>query len=373
MRFRGVLRYAVLLALSEALARPDDAVHEWSEDLAEGDRASAAADFTGAARSFEKALKAAKAKGPDGQMGVAMASNSLATAYVTLGRYTEAESLYRTTIAIWRKALGAAHPHVATALNNLGVLCGRTGRYHEAERLYTRALSIHETTLGALHPLVANDLNNLALVYSYEKKYSAAQKLFQRAIDISSATSPPNKDLPEFLNNLGALYLILERPQEAQRLFERALALQESGGMARDDPRIAVTLRYMADAATHRRDHEGARALYLRALPEIKEHFGPLHPQTAATLFGIALTYERQKRYAEAEPYYKALVEIEGAATLRASNSAIYLRGYARILRRTGRSKEAAEIEKRAEERRRQAKREYNTDATIDVQQLAVH
>src|SRR5262249_50692942 len=57
---------------------------------------------------------------------------------------------------------GAEHPSVATDLNNLAGLYYALGRYAEAEPLFKRALAIEEKALGAEHPSVATDLNNRA-------------------------------------------------------------------------------------------------------------------------------------------------------------------------------------------------------------------
>ena len=47
----------------------------------------------------------------------------------SLGRYAEAERLYKRALAIKEKALGPEHPHVASNLNNLAELYRARGRY----------------------------------------------------------------------------------------------------------------------------------------------------------------------------------------------------------------------------------------------------
>ena len=69
-----------------------------------------------------------------------------------MGRYAEAEPLYRRSLAIREKQLGRDHPDVATSLNNLAVLYQAMGRYAEAEPLYRRSLEIREKQLGATTP-----------------------------------------------------------------------------------------------------------------------------------------------------------------------------------------------------------------------------
>ena len=45
----------------------------------------------------------------------------------------DAEPLYKRALAIWEKALGPEHPHVAASLNNLAELYRAQGKHTEAE------------------------------------------------------------------------------------------------------------------------------------------------------------------------------------------------------------------------------------------------
>ena len=78
--------------------------------------------------------------------------NNLANLYSDMGRYAEAEPLYRQSLEIREKKLGYDHPHVAASLNNLANLYRDLGRYAEAEPLYRRSLEIWEKQLGATTP-----------------------------------------------------------------------------------------------------------------------------------------------------------------------------------------------------------------------------
>ena len=60
--------------------------------------------------------------------------------------------LSTSALAIWERALGPDHPHVAIGLNNLAFLCMEQGKYAEALPLYERAVSIAEAALGPEHP-----------------------------------------------------------------------------------------------------------------------------------------------------------------------------------------------------------------------------
>ncbi len=65
--------------------------------------------------------------------------NDLASLYQDQGKYTEAEPLYKRSLAIYERVLGPEHSHVATSLENYAALLRKTGRVGEAARMETRA------------------------------------------------------------------------------------------------------------------------------------------------------------------------------------------------------------------------------------------
>jgi tetratricopeptide (TPR) repeat protein len=77
-------------------------------------------------------------------------------------QYEEAEPLYQRAITIGEKALGPAHPDLATRLNNLALLYQDQGKYEEAEPLFRRAVAIYEQKFGANHPTTRKIRENYA-------------------------------------------------------------------------------------------------------------------------------------------------------------------------------------------------------------------
>ena len=131
-------------------------------------------------RSLTIAEKALGANHPD----VARSLNNLVTQYLRQARYAEAEPLAKRAISIYEKALGPDHPYVATALDNLASLQVDQGRYIEAEPLRKRALAIRESALGHDHPDVATSLNNFAWLYFSQRDWPQAVKYWRRSTDL---------------------------------------------------------------------------------------------------------------------------------------------------------------------------------------------
>ena len=53
------------------------------------------------------------------------------------------------------------------------------------------------------------------------------------------------------------------------------------------------------------KEYKSARELYERALKGYEEQLGPAHPDTLATVHGLAIVYGVQGRYKEAEQLYE--------------------------------------------------------------------
>ena len=119
------------------------------------------------------------------------------------GRYDEALPLAERALALYEKALGSDHPHVATALSNLALLYAEKGDYAKAEPLYLRSLAIKEKAVGPDHPSVAISLNNLASLYFATGDYARTEPLHLRALALNEKALGP--DQPEVANSLNNL------------------------------------------------------------------------------------------------------------------------------------------------------------------------
>jgi tetratricopeptide (TPR) repeat protein len=175
-----------------------------------------------------------------------MFAGNLAGLYASQGRYTDAEPLYKRSLAIKEKALGLDHPSTAINLNNLAELYREQGRYAAAEPLFKRALAIHEKAFGPDHPDVAQSLNNLAGLYNNQGRYADAEPLFKRSLAIrEKAFGPDHPDVAQSLNNLAELYRAQDRFADAEPLYKRSLAIHEKE-LGPDHPFVADSLNNLA-------------------------------------------------------------------------------------------------------------------------------
>ena len=97
------------------------------------------------------------------------------------------------------------------------------GKYAESEPLFKRALEIKEKALGSAHPDVATSLNNLAGLYQDERKYAKAASFYQRAIKIGEKSlGEEHPDFLTYLKNYGYLLRqIRTKPRELAKIQKR--------------------------------------------------------------------------------------------------------------------------------------------------------
>jgi tetratricopeptide (TPR) repeat protein len=184
------------------------------------------ADYTGTTSVAARAERIFAQQIPPEVSGVAAALSSRALALRALGRFAEAEPLFRRALAISEQGVGSDHPNVASALNNLAELLRATGRLGEAEPLYRRALDIGERVFGPDHPEVATDLNNLAGLLEDTGRLGEAEPLYRRALDIDERVfGPDHPEVATDLNNLAGLLRATGRPGEAEPLSRRGLEI----------------------------------------------------------------------------------------------------------------------------------------------------
>jgi hypothetical protein len=68
-----------------------------------------------------------------------------------LGKYQDAEELYRQTLELRTKELGTEHPSTLTSMNELAIVLHKQGKYEEAETMHRQTLELRTKVLGAEH------------------------------------------------------------------------------------------------------------------------------------------------------------------------------------------------------------------------------
>lgn len=302
-------------------------------------------DF-GKAETFMKEALAINVKrfGPEA-VEVAPGLHNMGNLYWSGGKYAEARGVLERCLAIREKALGPDHADVAATLNSLGAIAYKEGDLKKAADIWSRTLAIREKTLGPDHPYLAQTLNNLAICYTYTGDPGRAVPLLERVVLIQEKVlGPKHPDLASGLMNLGDALMRSGRTAEAKPCFDRAVGIMEEASP--DNPELGRFLDRQAAVMLAEKDAAGARRLYERSLALRQKALGPKHPELAESLAGLANCAFQSGLAPEAAALF------ERALTLARKPGGGYYpsaydvaKGFAALLRATGRDARAAEME----------------------------
>ncbi len=233
---------------------------------------------------------------------------NLGDLYISQGYPRQAEDFYRQALDIRRRLLSPGHPDTAATLNNLARSLAAQGRLAEAEATFTGALQESRASLGEAHPQVAIILNNLADVRQSRGDPAGAEELYRRAIELTRRRlGPRHSDLAPALHNLASLQQERGDLAAAEASFRQALAIMEETS-GRDHLRSAMTRLSLALLLVQKGDAVNAEGMARRSLTVLAAKLSPGDVWVVAAQRTVGRSLAAQRRYAEAEPFLRALV-----------------------------------------------------------------
>src|SRR5580658_4718857 len=180
------------------------------------------------------------------------ARNSLAAAYLAVGRTDEAITLFEQILTARQALLGSDDPATLNAQNNLAAAYQDAGRATDAIPLYEANLAVRERLLGAEHPSTLNSQGNLAAAYRDAGRAEESISLFEHTLaDRERVLGPDHPDTRISRQNLAAAYQDAGRAEESVRLVEQAPASRKKLAAAyRDGARTAEAIPPVEQALT---------------------------------------------------------------------------------------------------------------------------
>jgi len=302
------------------------------------------------------------------------ARDGLARVYQEQRRYSEAERIFQDQL---QAAINSPQPNtlVHAGHMSLALLYQDEGKFAEAESHYKAALAETEKPeLFPGHGFCCSTSMWLAKFYVARQRYGEAEQLFQRALEIHEEDRGPNSYLPHHLQEFAKLYDVQGKYEAAEALYRRALEVCEHLRGA-NNSFTARAFDHLADFCRARGRYAEAEELYRRSLAIVEESvrsqvgrwsrgwrpwrntkkveakisWNEIPIGTA--LDRLAVVYEDQQKYAEAEPLRRRSLEIKERAWVGRYSSflADSLAAHANALHKIDREQEAAEIDKRVQ------------------------
>jgi tetratricopeptide (TPR) repeat protein len=225
--------------------------------------------------------------------------NNLANAYRAAGRATEAIPLHEQNLAVCERRLGPGHPRTLAARNNLAAACSDAGRTGEAILLLEHILAVRERTLGVGHPDAVNSRHNLATAYLVAGRAAEAIPLFEQILaEQERHLGPDHPDAIRSRNNLADLYRSSGQIAEAIPLLRQILVARERQDV--DHPSTLAVRNNLATAYRNTGQSTQAVPLYEQNLAACERLLGAGHPHTVTTRQNLTLVRQEAGRSAPA-------------------------------------------------------------------------
>ncbi len=234
------------------------------------------------------------------------------------GRYSEAMTLALQCERDAAGKYGSEHPDVASCLYWQATVQHDQTNYDEALALSQRELAINEKAFGPEDENVAVSLENVAYTLQALKNIPEARHYYQRALAIYEKLSIPAKNKkyfgPKIASTLRSLaeFLVLEsRFREAAVLYERALLLykKDPGPLGKGKDEVEV-LDALAGVYEKMGELGKSQKLQNQAMQITDQNLGNDPLDVAAGAKGLAKRYQAQGLYARAEPLWLKSLKI---------------------------------------------------------------
>jgi tetratricopeptide (TPR) repeat protein len=253
---------------------------------------------------------------------------------------TDALALRRRSLKIAVDAFGSGSAPAAEAMVALASMYIDLRQYFDAEPLLITADNVLTDRLGAEDPAMAPALSGLARIALARGDKDSARNLIERAVTIDEKSH--SEDRSERLHTLGAVLAAEERFDESARVLRQALALDRED---MDELATARGLSQLANTFLREKRFSDALPLVEEATAVDQSKLGATHPFIADDFYGLGLIYLETKRAPDAQKVLEAAVNLlnrgAGRGTLRLAYIQLAL---ARAAHEQGRETESATL-----------------------------
>ncbi|KAK7990391.1 kinesin light chain 1 [Apiospora arundinis] len=233
-----------------------------------------------------------------------------AESHSILGKYGEAERLYRSVLELSEKVLGREHPSTLTSMNNLAEVLRQQGKYEEAEQMHRQTLELRKKVLGREHPDTLTSIMNIGNSLGRQGKYGEAEQMHRQTLELREKVL--GRGHPDTLASINNLALVLGRQGkygEAEQMHRQTLELREKV-LGREHPATLDSINALAIVLSNQGNQKDAALKQRQALEGYKRILGEGHPRTLESTSNLAFVLDRQGKYEEAEQMHRQTLEL---------------------------------------------------------------
>lgn len=222
------------------------------------------------------------------------------------GKYTEAESHYRSAVKSGAQAGSVSDIEVASALVGLAGICRTEGKNQEARKLYEHALEAYDMWRKyrpALNEPVADILCNLGDMDKERGAFSVASESYRKAIEkLTTLASPENAKIADTRMRLADLYIRWGKPVRAERQFKKAVTTYHNVGG--NEIKSAIAMKCIGDLQAERGNWALAERYYTKSVMTLSDCSPSCDLTLATVMKALADLKMRRGDHARAIPVY---------------------------------------------------------------------
>ncbi|CAF1100498.1 unnamed protein product [Adineta steineri] len=245
------------------------------------------------------------------------------TDYIRQESYPDAEGWYRLGLVLYDmgqfdKAEDIYHilldkatddKNKADIYHRLGAIKDDQGKYGEALTFYKKSLAIRQKTLPPNHPDLASSYNNIGAVHYNMGNYPKALSCYEKALEIRQQSLPPNpRTLAASYNNIGAVHFNMRNYPKALSCYEKALEIQQQS-LPPNHPNLASSYNNIGAVHFNIGNYPKALPYYEKALEIQQQSLPPNHPDLANSYNNIGLVHEDMGNYSKACTFYELAIQ----------------------------------------------------------------
>lgn len=280
---------------------------------------------------------------------VSLLQRALAKVCHHQGKYSDAESLYKFSLAMLESHRGADNPEVAGLLSDYALLLSEQGRMAEAIGLRRRAMDILIASGGADSLEAQEAARELAALYLVSRDFAAAEPLYEMLLASAEAQQHCGP-VAQISGELALICYMQGRYADAEAHLRRAVSAGEAPASA-GTGETAHRLMELGLVLCAEGRHQEGQTCCARA-SAVKAECGETgEDPVASQLSELADVYCRQGQFSEAGPLCRQAFELRESGLPPAdADLATVLASYACLLRRARLDYEADRMERRARE-----------------------
>ncbi|MEE4197608.1 MAG: CHAT domain-containing tetratricopeptide repeat protein [Bacteroidales bacterium] len=241
--------------------------------------------------------------------GFGASLNNLAVLYKDMGKYNEAETLFKKANNWIKKANGTNSNPYAIVLNNEAMLFQTIGRYEQAERLLNEAIAIAGNHLKEKSPNYIRLYVNLAILYQLMGELDRAEQIYLQALELQEKRiGHQHPDYASLLRNLAALYQQKENFDKVENYLTRARDIYKRK-FGSQNAIYAKTTYELGAFYQSTQNLEKAEILLLESITTQEEILNEHHPDYTLTLENLAVLYWQKNKMEKASLYFHQVMD----------------------------------------------------------------